>query len=52
MSVTLLRPVECETLLDGRQKHWFAKIDGQFVCRHCGKPNDPADPWDQNQKLW
>jgi len=37
---------ECSKLLDGRTRHTFTKVDGEFTCSNCGQASDPARRWE------
>lgn len=42
-----IRTPECAKVADGRRRHTFVKVDGQYACSNCGETPNAQDPWGQ-----
>ena len=47
MTVTVYVNDECPKLPDGRTRHIYEKVNGVFVCSHCGRESNPAQRWEK-----
>ena len=48
-TVTVHTPT-CPKDPDGRPRHYFVKVDGEFVCQNCGHVSQPGQRWDRRRK--
>lgn len=47
MTAFTLHTAACPKLPDGRARHLYVLVAGEYVCAVCGQVSDPARRWEE-----